>query len=203
MYTRVMDERDHLPIFGQDPETDSVEPFARKHMEVMARLGGALPGFDVISTVGIVQDVPPALSDLYGTLEMVANTTKPLVLLVSDEKVFAKVLDLVEHLVEIINQLPDLRLSPETLGLLERYRWPANVRELRQTANQLVSESVHVDEVVQHDTSTWNVHLSPRKEGKRILLNFTGIYCTNCRDMETGLLPLPEVVAESCSRCEA
>jgi thiol:disulfide interchange protein DsbD len=33
-------------------------------------------------------------------------------------------------------------------------------------------------------------------EGKRILLNFTGIYCTNCRDMETGLLPLPEVVEE-------
>jgi trimethylamine--corrinoid protein Co-methyltransferase len=85
-------------LYCQDPETDSVEPFARKHMEVMARLGGALPGFDVISTVGIVQDVPPALSDLYGTLEMVANTTKPLVLLVSDEKVFAKVLDLVEHL---------------------------------------------------------------------------------------------------------
>ncbi len=35
-----------------------------------------------------------------------------------------------------------------------------------------------------------------KTEGKRILLNFTGIYCTNCRDMETGILPLPEVVEE-------
>jgi len=41
--------------------------------------------------------------------------------------------------------------------------------ELRQTANQLLAESVHVDEVVQHDTSTWNVHLSAKKEAKRIL----------------------------------
>lgn len=85
-------------LYCQDPGTDNVEPFARKHMEVMARLGAALPGFDVISTVGIVQNVSPALSDLYGTLEMVANTTKPLVLLVSDESVFPRVLDLVEHL---------------------------------------------------------------------------------------------------------
>jgi RNA polymerase primary sigma factor len=41
--------------------------------------------------------------------------------------------------------------------------------ELRQTANQLLAESVHVDEVIQHDTSTWNVHLSAKKEAKRIL----------------------------------
>ncbi len=43
------------------------------------------------------------------------------------------------------------------------------MRELRQTATQLLNESVHVDEVIQHDTSTWNVHLSPKKEAKRIL----------------------------------
>ena len=41
--------------------------------------------------------------------------------------------------------------------------------ELRQTANQMLAESVHVDEVIQHDTSTWNVHLSAKKEAKRIL----------------------------------
>jgi RNA polymerase primary sigma factor len=43
------------------------------------------------------------------------------------------------------------------------------LKELRQTANQLLGEAVHVDEVVQQDTSTWNVHLSAKKEGKRIL----------------------------------
>ncbi len=41
--------------------------------------------------------------------------------------------------------------------------------ELRQTANQMLAESIHVDEVIQHDTSTWNVHLSAKKEAKRIL----------------------------------
>jgi trimethylamine--corrinoid protein Co-methyltransferase len=85
-------------LFYQDPLTDELTPFAREHMAQMARLGSALPNFDVISTVGIVQDVPPELSDLYGSLEMLANTVKPLVVLVSDEKRFPDVLDLFEHL---------------------------------------------------------------------------------------------------------
>ncbi len=43
------------------------------------------------------------------------------------------------------------------------------LKELRQIAAQLMTDNVHVDEVVQHDNSTWNVHYSPRKEGLRIL----------------------------------
>ena len=85
-------------LYYQDPATDEVAPFTRKHMEVMVRLGTALPSFDVISTVGIVQDVPLDVSDLYATLEMMANTTKPLVILVSDEDAFPTVLDLLQHL---------------------------------------------------------------------------------------------------------
>ena len=82
----------------QDPASDEVTPFARKHMESMVRLGNALPNYDVVSTVGIVQDVPPSRSDLYATLEMVANTEKPLVILVSDADLFPSVLALLEHL---------------------------------------------------------------------------------------------------------
>ena len=85
-------------LYYQDPQTDDLVPFARQHMETMVRLGSALPHFDVISTVGIVQDVPPAVSDLYAALDMVANTVKPLVILVSDESRFPAVLDLLEHL---------------------------------------------------------------------------------------------------------
>ena len=48
-------------------------------------------------------------------------------------------------------------------------RSPLTLRELKQIANQLVSENILVDDVVQHDSSTWNVHHSPRQEGKRIL----------------------------------
>ena len=48
-------------LYYQDPMTDEVTPFARKHMEAMVRLGDALPNFDVISTVGIIQDVSPEI----------------------------------------------------------------------------------------------------------------------------------------------
>jgi trimethylamine--corrinoid protein Co-methyltransferase len=85
-------------LYYQDPETDQVEPFARKHMASVCRLGDALTNFDAISTIGIVQDVAPGVSDLYATLEMTANAVKPLVILVSDEACFPAVLDLLEHL---------------------------------------------------------------------------------------------------------
>ncbi|MGQ9600950.1 MAG: trimethylamine methyltransferase family protein [Anaerolineae bacterium] len=78
--------------------TDEIVTFTRKHMQDMVRLGSALSGFDVISTVGIVQDVPAKLSDLFAVLEMMANTIKPLVILVSDDDAFPAVLDLLEHL---------------------------------------------------------------------------------------------------------
>jgi trimethylamine--corrinoid protein Co-methyltransferase len=85
-------------LYYQDPESETVTPFGRQHMETLARLGQGLGSFDVISTLGIVQDVPAEVSDLYATLEMVANSTKPLVLLISADEAFAAVLDLLEHL---------------------------------------------------------------------------------------------------------
>jgi trimethylamine--corrinoid protein Co-methyltransferase len=85
-------------LYYQDPETEKVTRFTRQHMARLVRLGQSLPSFDVISTLGIVQDVPAEVSDLYATLEMVANTTKPLVLLVSADEAFPAVLDLLEHL---------------------------------------------------------------------------------------------------------
>lgn len=92
-------------LFYQDPWTDDVTPFTRQNMQDLVRLGGSLPNFDVISTVGIVQDVDADLTDLYGTLEMAANTTKPLVLLVSKEERFPDVLNMLEHLVgDLITQ---------------------------------------------------------------------------------------------------
>ncbi|MFZ5917776.1 MAG: trimethylamine methyltransferase family protein [Chloroflexota bacterium] len=85
-------------LYFQNPLTDAVTPFTRAHMAASVRLGDALPGFDAVSTVGIVQDAPPEVSDLYAALEMTANTIKPLVLLVSDEDRFPDVLDLLAHL---------------------------------------------------------------------------------------------------------
>lgn len=85
-------------LYYQDPTDDMLVPFARKHMRSVVRLGHALPGFDVISTVGVPQDVTPDVCDLYAALDTVANTTKPVVILVSDEARFAAVLDLLEAL---------------------------------------------------------------------------------------------------------
>ena len=85
-------------LYYQDPATDAMTAFTRKHMELATRLGSVLSGFDVISTIGIIQDISPELADLYGTLEMIANTTKPLVILISEKQCFDTSLDLLEHL---------------------------------------------------------------------------------------------------------
>jgi len=93
-------------LYYQDPATDAVTAFTRKHMELSTRLGSALSGFDVISTVGIVQDISPELADLYGTLEMIANTTKPLVILISEKQCFDTSLDLLEQLHGDLSEKP-------------------------------------------------------------------------------------------------
>ena len=85
-------------LYYQEPETDAVTPFTREHMARCTRLGDALPSYDVISTIGVLHDVPMAQADLVATLEMIANTTKPLVLLVSAAEAFGPVLDFVEAL---------------------------------------------------------------------------------------------------------
>jgi trimethylamine--corrinoid protein Co-methyltransferase len=93
-------------LYYQEPVNDNVVEFTREHMRIMTRLGSALPLYDVISTAGIVRDVPAHLSDLYGSLEHFANTAKPLVLLVSDEQKFVPVLDLFEYLHAGVGERP-------------------------------------------------------------------------------------------------
>lgn len=85
-------------LYYQEPETDEVVPFTRKHLAACVRLSNRLPSFDAISTIGIVQDVAPEVSDIYATLEMAVNTFKPLIILISEEGAFRSVLDLLEHL---------------------------------------------------------------------------------------------------------
>ena len=85
-------------LFYQEPATDKVTPFTRQHMGLATRLGSVLPGFDIISTVGILQDIAPETADLYGALEMVANTTKPLIILVSEKQCFDTALNLLAYL---------------------------------------------------------------------------------------------------------
>ena len=93
-------------LYYQDPLTDAVVPFTREHMARSTRLGDALPSFDCISTIGVLRDLPPDVADLYATLEMAANTTKPLVLLVSAAATFEPALDLLEALCGTLSAKP-------------------------------------------------------------------------------------------------
>lgn len=93
-------------LYYQDPRTDELSPFTRQNMRDMVRLGHSLANFDCISTVGIIQDYPADSQDLFGALEMVANTTKPLVVLVSQEDRFGDVLDLLEGLAGDLAERP-------------------------------------------------------------------------------------------------
>ncbi len=86
-------------LFYQDPASGDILPFSRKHMRQSVGLGNQLPSYDVISTIGILRDVEIDEADLLGLLEMVANTFKPLVILISDDKQFLPGLVLLEHLV--------------------------------------------------------------------------------------------------------
>ncbi|MCJ7623483.1 MAG: trimethylamine methyltransferase family protein [Anaerolineaceae bacterium] len=85
-------------LYFQDPISEQVSPFTRQHMETSVRLGNYLPNIEFVSTIGVIQDVLPSIGDLVSTLEMIANTTKPLILLVSDPRQYNLVLDLIEEL---------------------------------------------------------------------------------------------------------
>jgi trimethylamine--corrinoid protein Co-methyltransferase len=85
-------------LYYQEPVSDNLELFTRQHMRILTRLGSSLKNYDVISTPGIVRDVADNLSDLYGNLEMLANTIKPLVVLTSDENSLEPLLNMIEAL---------------------------------------------------------------------------------------------------------
>ncbi len=108
----------------QDPFKKNIQPFHRHHMATATGLGHNLDGFDFISTPGIIQDVSCETADLYGVLEMTANTTKPLVMLISSWDSFNPALDLCEHLhgdlsthpfiMPYVNPITPLVLNSET-----------------------------------------------------------------------------------------
>ncbi len=83
-------------LWFQDPITDELTPFSRADTGRCIRLCQALPNYDVISTLGVIRDLPPEVADLYAVLEMVANSVKPLVILISDESLFPKALELLD-----------------------------------------------------------------------------------------------------------
>jgi trimethylamine--corrinoid protein Co-methyltransferase len=78
----------------QEAEGGKVVPFTRKHMFEASRLGEKLENFAMLSTPGVLSDVPVDKADLYATLDMYAGTQKPLVLLISGAGKLEPVLEL-------------------------------------------------------------------------------------------------------------
>ena len=84
--------------YFQDIESSRVEPFTRKHMRHCTKLGDLLGNYDMGSTLGIPSDVSANKLDIYSTLDMFANTSKPLVLLISESKNINKVFEMLSFL---------------------------------------------------------------------------------------------------------
>ncbi len=89
-----------------DPFTNKIQPFLRRHMGLAAGLGHTLKSFDFISTPGVIQDFSSETADTLGVLEMLAHTTKPLVMLISNQNCFATALGLCEHLTRDLSDHP-------------------------------------------------------------------------------------------------
>jgi trimethylamine--corrinoid protein Co-methyltransferase len=116
-------------LFYQQSLTDNVVPFGREHMIRSTRLGEGLAEFDTISTPGVIQDVPTEQAELVGSLEMLANTNKPITLLVSESSAFEASLDMYDHLigttagkpfvVPYLNPITPLVLNAETTFKLD------------------------------------------------------------------------------------
>ena len=116
-------------LYYEEPASGDIVPFRRQDMAAAARLAHALGEYDLVSTVGVAQDAPVERADLVATLEMVANTTKPLVVLISDPGQFGPALDLIEavagavadrpFVLPYVNPITPLVLNDETTDKME------------------------------------------------------------------------------------
>ena len=90
----------------QDIENNSIEHFTRKHHQDSTKLGDLLTNYDMVSTIGIPSDVSADRADLFSTLDMYANTEKPLILLILGEKKIRDVFELLSFLHGDISDKP-------------------------------------------------------------------------------------------------
>ena len=90
----------------QDIKSGRVELFTRKHMQYSTKLGDLLDNYAMVSTMGIPSDAAVDKLDLYSTLDMYANTSKPLVLLLSGEGTINDVFDLLSSIHGDLSEKP-------------------------------------------------------------------------------------------------
>ena len=81
----------------QNPLNDSLIPFERQHAAGATALGNSLEQYDLISTPGVIQNDEFSRGEVITCLEMLANTTKPISLLVSNTAQFNTALEMLEE----------------------------------------------------------------------------------------------------------
>jgi len=95
-------------LYWEDPASGEFLEFTRELIAKATLLGHRLDGFDLISTPGIIRDIPADQTDIFCTLEMLANTTKPLILLISNPKQLENVIHMAHSLVDDLKNKPCL-----------------------------------------------------------------------------------------------
>jgi len=82
----------------QEIETNKIKDFTREHSQICTKLGDILPAYDMISTLGIPSDTDTHKLDLFNALDIYANTSKALVLLINETSSTQKVFELLNEL---------------------------------------------------------------------------------------------------------
>ncbi len=90
----------------QDPLTREIEQWERRHTGLIAGLANTLDTFDAIATPGTIHDYGPKEADYYSTLEMLANTEKPILILVSNDSEFPGILKFINALFPQLTEKP-------------------------------------------------------------------------------------------------
>lgn len=144
----------------QDIESSRVELFTRKHMQHSTKLGDLMDNYSMVSTLGIPSDVSADKSDLYSTLDLYANTKKPLVLLVSGE-------DKIKDVFELLSFLHgDISVNPFCIPYLN------NITPLvmnRTTTDKMIA-SINLNLPIIYSNYSMYGATSPAKEGGSLAL---------------------------------
>lgn len=90
----------------QNPITGGIVPFTRKHTRYSCKLGSMLESFDMVSTPGVPVDCDPSLLDLYNMADMYVSTEKPMVVLLLEDNIMEKALELIKQVHGSVSDRP-------------------------------------------------------------------------------------------------
>lgn len=113
--------------FTIDPYTGKRQRSTKESVSNACKVIDALPNLDFVMSMGIVQDVPPLISDRHQFEAQVLNTTKPIVTTAHDIYGFADIIEMCEIIAggaEELRRNPFMTLYAEPISPLQ-HAWEA------------------------------------------------------------------------------